>query len=47
MRKTIDLVILTIVGIFAIYILAIVFDSIYNREGIVEEIIKEKQELGY
>ena len=45
--KIVEIIVITIVSILSVYIIAIVLDSIYNREGIVEQIIKEKQELGY
>ena len=45
--KIVEIIVITIVSILSVYIMAIVLDSIYNREGIIEQIIKEKQELGY
>lgn len=45
--KKIEKIILAIVIIFSIYLMGEMLVSIYGRDNISEQIIKEKQELGY
>ena len=47
MKRKIELIILSFVITIAINLLGVVFIGIYNRENISEQILEEKEKLGY